>query len=135
MIVSARRCLVLATTVALLGGCGGSPDPTREDAVEPTSSSSPSSPTDPGDAAPTGATGRAVADLADRLGIEPAAIEVVAVEEVTWRDGSRGCAEPGTMYTQALVDGTRITLRANGTDHEYHSGGAQPPTLCEDPTE
>lgn len=104
--------------------------------MDPSGSSGPSEggPTEggPGEG---GATGQAVADLAARLGVDAAEVEVVAVEQVTWRDGSRGCAEPGTMYTQALVEGTRITLRADGTDHEYHSGGGQRPVLCEDPTE
>lgn len=59
----------------------------------------------------------------------------MAVEEVTWRDGSRGCAQPGMSYTQALVDGSRITLRASGRTYEYHSGGRQPPSRCEKPTE
>jgi hypothetical protein len=42
----------------------------------------------------------AVADLADRLQIDPSEVVVAAVEEVTWSDGSRGCAKPGMMYTQ-----------------------------------
>lgn len=139
MTISVRHLLVLATCATLLTACGGSSDPTPEDAVDPSASSSPSSSpsSTPADGSPpvTGATREAVADLAQRLGLEPGDVEVVAVEDVTWRDGSRGCAEPGTMYTQALVEGTRITLRADGTDHEYHSGGGQPPTPCEQPTE
>ena len=57
---------------------------------------------------------RAVDDLAATLGIDAGEVEVVSVEEVTWRDGSRGCAQPGMAYTQALIDGSRITLRAGG---------------------
>ncbi len=68
-------------------------------------------------------------------GAPHADIEVVSVEEVTWRDGSRGCAEPGMAYTQALIDGSRITLRVGTTTYEYHSGGSQPPSRCEKPTE
>lgn len=77
----------------------------------------------------------AVSDLASTLGVGQAEVEVVAVEEVTWRDGSRGCAQRGVMYTQALIDGSRITLRVGDTTYEYHSGGSQPPALCERPTE
>jgi hypothetical protein len=84
---------------------------------------------------PTGPVAIAVADLAERLGIEPDDVEVVATEEVTWRDGSRGCATKGTMYTQSLIDGSRITLRVDGTTYEYHSGGSGPPFLCERPTQ
>lgn len=76
-----------------------------------------------------------VEDLASTLGVDPGDVEVVSVEEVTWRDGSRGCAERGVMYTQALIDGSRITLRVGDTTYEYHSGGSRPPALCDRPTE
>ena len=56
------------------------------------------------------------------------------MQEVTWRDGSLGCAKPDLLYTQALVDGSRITLRVAGTTYEYHSGGSRP-FLCKNPTE
>lgn len=39
------------------------------------------------------------------------------------------------MYTQAIVEGARITLRVGGTDYEYHSGGSRPPTRCDRPTQ
>jgi hypothetical protein len=136
-----RRLLPLPATVVLTvlaAACGGTDRPadTEETAVEPSSSSSPSSsePSGPSSGAP-GDVGRAVDDLAAALGVAGEEVEVVAVEEVTWRDGSRGCAEPGQMYTQALIDGLRITLRAAGRTYEYHSGGGQPPMLCENPTE
>ena len=41
----------------------------------------------------------------DQLTIERA-------EAVTWNDGSLGCPEPGMMYTQALVDGYWVVIRA-----------------------
>lgn len=72
----------------------------------------------------------AIADLADRLSIDPSEIEVVSVEEVTWPDGSLGCPEPGMVYTQALVNGQRIVLLAEGIEYEYHSGGARDPFYC-----
>jgi hypothetical protein len=117
---------VLAFAVLALG-CGSSGEPS-DSAKEPTVTSSPAS-------SPTGPAADAVADLATRLDLDTASIEVVADEAVTWRDGSLGCAKPGYSYTQALVDGSRITLRANGTDYEYHSGGSRPPFLCEKPTQ
>lgn len=83
----------------------------------------------------SGPAADAVADLATRLGVDSESIAVVAEEAVTWRDGSLGCAKEGSFYTQALVDGSRITLRAAGTDYEYHSGGSQPPFWCEKPTQ
>jgi hypothetical protein len=75
----------------------------------------------------------ATADLASRLEVDSADIEVISVEEVTWRDGSLGCPEPGMFYTQALVDGTRIVLGAGGRSYHYHAGGNRTPFLCEHP--
>jgi hypothetical protein len=128
--VSVVRTWLAASACGLvLAGCGDGSSPTtpQESAVdEPTSS--PSTPA-------SGPEAQAVADLAQRIDVAEGDIEVVAVEDVTWRDGSRGCAEPGMMYTQALIDGSRIILRAGGRTYEYHSGGSQPPALCEKPTE
>ncbi len=86
---------------------------------------------------PTGEPARpeavAVADLAAHAGVEGAEIEVVAREDVTWRDGSMGCPEPGESYTQALVEGYRLVLRAAGVEYFYHGATGQPPLRCDDP--
>jgi hypothetical protein len=74
-----------------------------------------------------------VADLAARQGADPAAITVVSVEDVTWRNGAIGCPDPAMIYTQALVPGTRIVLELDGTRYQYHSGGARSIFLCERP--
>lgn len=116
---------VLAFAVLTIG-CGASSDDTPDDAKEPTVTTSTPA---------TGPVADAVADLATRLGVDATSIEVVSQEAVTWRNGSLGCAKEGFAYTQALVDGSRITLRAEGTDYEYHSGGPRPPFWCEKPTE
>jgi hypothetical protein len=76
---------------------------------------------------------QAIADLADRLGIDPDTIEVATYEEVTWRDGSLGCPKPGRMYTQALVPGYRIVLRAEGVAYAYHGSAGGPPFYCDTP--
>ncbi|MDP3893158.1 hypothetical protein [Nocardioides sp.] len=131
--------ILLRTSAALLAallfsGCGESSSERGEDPV--TTPDQTSGPDEPGEAAATkGPAAEAVADLVARLDLGEEQVEVVAVEEVTWRDGSLGCAEPDMMYTQALVDGTRITLRAEGTTYEYHAGGTTPAFLCEAPTE
>jgi len=75
----------------------------------------------------------AVAELARELGLDQDAIEVVSQEEVTWRDGSIGCPQPGMMYTQALVPGYRIHLRANGIDVWFHGRDGHPPLRCDKP--
>ncbi|PKH42241.1 hypothetical protein SAMN05192575_10750 [Nocardioides alpinus] len=128
MTASLRLPLFVGSLVMLVA-CGAQTEPpsAEETTVEPTPSASPAPGTD--------AVGSAVGDLASTLAVDPASVEVVSVEEVTWRDGSRGCAQPGMAYTQALIDGSRITLRADGRTYEYHSGGGRPPTRCEKPTE
>ena len=116
----------------LLTGCGDDPAtaPTEETAVdEPTTSAAPV----PGADAPD--VRASVDDLASRLGVDAGDVTVVAVQEVTWRDGSRGCAKKGMLYTQALIDGSRITLEVDGARYEYHSGGSRGPFLCERPTQ
>ncbi len=80
-------------------------------------------------------TDAAVKDLAERAGVDASEVEVVEVEEVTWTDGSLGCAKPDMIYTQALVDGTRITLKVGEQEYAYHSGGGATPTWCKKPTE
>ncbi|MFQ5522465.1 MAG: hypothetical protein ACE5F5_02660 [Acidimicrobiia bacterium] len=71
------------------------------------------------------------ADLAERLGLEESAIEVVLAELVTWSDGSLGCPQPGMMYTQALVEGSRVVLQVEGRFYDYHAGTDGEPFLCE----
>lgn len=77
--------------------------------------------------------GAAIADLADRLAVPADEIELVEFARVTWSDGSLGCPEPGVMYTQALVDGTRTVLRHDGSAYAYHGAGDADPALCERP--
>ncbi len=76
---------------------------------------------------------RARVDLAQRLGVTAEQIEVASVEEVTWRDTSIGCPQPGMMYAQRLVNGSRIVLRAGGAEYHYHAGGGREPFYCERP--
>jgi len=120
---SIRRIALLLASTLLLASCG---TPEEDTTIEPPS---------PSDTPAAPDVVRAVDDLAADLGVDADDVEVVAVEEVSWNDGSRGCAEPGMMYTQAIVEGTRITLRVGGTDYEYHSGGGRPPARCDRPTQ
>ena len=62
------------------------------------------------------------ADAAQRVGVTPDKVKILAVEAVTWADGSLGCPEPGMMYAQALVRGYRIAVDAAGTTLDYHAG-------------
>ncbi len=70
-------------------------------------------------------------DLANRLSVSKDQIDLIEVRSVTWPDGSLGCPQPGMMYTQMVVDGLLIRLRARGNIYEYHSGGSRDPFLCQ----
>ena len=76
----------------------------------------------------------AVADLAARIDADPASIELESFTTVVWSDGALGCPKPGEMYTQALVEGSRTVLVANGRTYQYHAADGRPPFLCENPT-
>lgn len=72
----------------------------------------------------------ALEDAAARTRANVAEIEVVTAEAVTWPDGAAGCPQPGMMYTQALVRGYRIVLRAGGQVLNYHAGSSGGPRFC-----
>jgi len=62
-----------------------------------------------------------VADAARRFNVAENEVVLVGAEQVTWNDGSLGCAEPGQMYTQALVPGFRITAKTQRGEMRYHT--------------
>lgn len=72
-------------------------------------------------------------DLAKRLKIDQSIIQTESEESVTWNDGSMGCPQPGMMYTQALVDGSKVVLSAKQKPYQYHAGTDGKPFLCETP--
>ncbi|MCK0112755.1 hypothetical protein MWU75_11450 [Ornithinimicrobium sp. F0845] len=104
--------------------------PTTE---EPTMTPTPTDPADPtgGTALPTGPVSdeiiardnvqAAIADLAEREGVDAGQVSVAGFTAVTWNDGSIGCPEPGMMYTQALVPGHMLVLELDGQFFSYHS--------------
>ena len=72
----------------------------------------------------------ALDDAARRTNLDRSRLEVVSAEHVTWTDGSLGCPQPDLMYTQALVPGYRIRIRAGAEVLDYHSGKRGRPVLC-----
>jgi hypothetical protein len=124
VVVRGQRHTVVLTFVAaaLLAGCGDD-GPEFEPAEMPTEDPMPED----------GPLAAAIADLSRDTGVDPDAIQVVVNERVTWRDGSLGCPEPGMMYTQALVEGYRIVLRAEGEEVAYHGSTGKPPFRCDHP--
>lgn len=74
-----------------------------------------------------------MADAERETGADPASIEVVQAEPVTWNDGSLGCPEPGMSYTQALVDGYHVVLDVGGERLDYRIGQGGAFRLCDVP--
>ena len=56
-----------------------------------------------------------------QTGLDRESLEVLSAEAVTWPDGSLGCPKPGMMYTQALVPGYRVQIRAGERVLDYHA--------------
>jgi len=121
-----RRQLAAASVVIaglVLTACAtGAPMP------EQSSSRPPFQTTTPGAIGPTGTPADVPADrwtaIEDDLvarGVTGTA-ELVSAEQVTFTDGSLGCAEPGQSYSQALVDGMRVIVSVEGTTYDYRLG-------------
>jgi hypothetical protein len=72
----------------------------------------------------------ALDDAANRSTTARADIKVISEEAVTWPDGSLGCPKPGMVYTQALVPGYRIVLRAGEQTLNYHAMSRGRPVFC-----
>jgi hypothetical protein len=60
-------------------------------------------------------------DLARRALVKHEAITVVSATEQQWPNGAMGCPQPGQMYTQALIPGYRVVLKAGEDKYAYHS--------------
>lgn len=56
---------------------------------------------------------------------------LVSAEPVTWPDGALGCPAPGQSYTQAVIEGLRVVVTADGKDYDYRFGKTDAPKLCE----
>ncbi len=71
-----------------------------------------------------------LADAAQRSGILRDALEIVSAEEHTWPNAGLGCPVRGVLYTQALVDGYQIVIRADGSTFDYRASGPGEFRLC-----
>ncbi len=121
----------------------GLDQPEQEDETMPTgdlepadqapSTTVPDETTTPGEA-PLGAGSfveSAKADLAERLGVAASDIDVVLIEQVTWRSSALGCPQPDRGYLDVLTAGQRAVLSHAGLEYHYHGG--ESPFLCADP--
>ena len=63
---------------------------------------------------------------------QAAAVSVVSTESVTWPNGGLGCPEVGMAYAEVMVEGSRITLEADGQTYTYHTSSGGEFVLCVD---
>ena len=61
--------------------------------------------------------------VSDLSSVPVSDLTVESQEGVTWPDGSLGCPEPGMMYTQALVEGYRVVIRAGERTYDFRGTG------------
>lgn len=157
-----RIALVIAVLALTAAACGAAADSGGDATTPPPTSASPSTsleptedtvaPVDPGDGGepdpgaplPVQTVAKlpralepfaaaAVADLAERLGVDLDTITVARAENVVWPDGSLGCPQPGMAYTQVEAEGSRAVLIHGSVTYFYHGGEGNPgPFLCED---
>ncbi|MGO0577013.1 hypothetical protein [Ornithinimicrobium panacihumi] len=76
----------------------------------------------------------AVEAEAKRTGVEASQVEIAGYADVTWRDGSIGCPEPGQMYTMALVPGHQLVLSVDGKLASYHAAEGKDFAYCANPS-
>jgi hypothetical protein len=132
--ITVASCLI----VIALAGCASSPPghglPAVAPVQKPTPSLTPAVGANPGNrtmpANLQSVVEAATQDAASRMNVDRAAIEVVRAEQVIWSDGSLGCPAPGMLYTQALVPGYRVILRAGGQTLDYHAAANGRFALC-----
>lgn len=69
-------------------------------------------------------------DAAAVAGVPVGELVVDRAEAVVWSDGSLGCPARGELYTQALVEGYWVVLRAAGQEFDFRASQAGEVKLC-----
>lgn len=113
---------------AVSAQAGGGPSGTGSALAAPVQVLSPSVGAEP--PALQSLTAAALADAAQRTGLDTSALKVISAEAVTWPDGSLGCPVPGMLYTMALVPGYRVRIQAGSEGLHYHASARGAMILC-----
>jgi len=128
--LNAMRVMLLAGAIfaPLVGGAADKPAPVPQGIAPPTRIPDPPAPlAEPaGASVPSASVPRevrvaVVADAARRFKVAESAVVLSRAEQVTWSDGSLGCAQRGQMYTQNLVAGYRIVATTSAGQMVYHT--------------
>lgn len=73
-----------------------------------------------------------LADAGKRTGLPVEDLAVKGAWRRTWSDGSLGCPQPGMYYTQALVPGWQVLVRAGEQTLDYRLSDRGVFFPCED---
>ena len=109
--------LRLAESGIALGEVAGAPLP--EGQIAPPDDEP--APPQPDAQGPAGAVNAATAHLAEQLDVDPAGLELLRAEAVTWSDGCQGVQDPDIACTTALVDGFALWLSDGEVAYRYHT--------------
>lgn len=106
----------LLLAVTLFSACGDHSTPIASPTVPflPETTATPS-------VEPNYALNNAIQMLAQRLDLDAAQIEAVAVEAVDWPDVCLAVSLPGRMCAAVITPGYRIILEGNGRQYEVHT--------------
>jgi len=133
----ASAVLAVMTLAGCSSGAGLSAAPSTGQASAQAATGIPSLPlasTSPGDTIADSTMAMIVADAATVAGVDPDAVKLVSVKPVTWPDGSLGCPKPGVMYTQSVVPGFRVIIRAGDRKLDYRVGRSGTAKRCDSGT-
>jgi hypothetical protein len=123
------RSPALAATCIALGACANAEsDLPATPAAKPTLAEDSAMPHDRTVPAPL--LEQVLQDAQERTGMSRSQLEITSTERVTWNDGALGCPQPDRMYTQALVPGYRIRVRASDQTLDYHAAESGRFVLC-----
>jgi hypothetical protein len=120
------KLLLAAFTLLVLGACdsGGGASPMLTGALQtPSSPDLPTSIPTAVSAVPQEILDLILDEAATLAGVPREQLTIERAEAVTWGDGSLGCPEPGMMYTQVLVEGYWVVIRAGDQSFDFHGSG------------
>ena len=58
-------------------------------------------------------------EAAKLANVPPRELVIIRAEAAVWNDGSLGCPEPGMQYTQALINGYWVLIKAAGQTYDF----------------
>lgn len=70
-------------------------------------------------------------DAGQRVGIDPATVQITASQPVDWSDASLGCPQRQLAYAQVITPGFLIVVDAGGNRLSYHADTSGRFVVCE----